>query len=88
MRGRRLLMVDEEARGTMQGLASGYNWPVRADGTRHGEPENGSARLLIESLECLTKALEGVKNESTPIITNAVNAMGAPYMSALSARKR
>lgn len=88
MRGRRLLMVDEEARGTLQGLASGYNWPVRADGTRHGEPENGSARLLIESLECLTKALEGVKNESTPIITNAVNAMGAPYMSALSARKR
>ena len=83
MRGRRLFLVDDGARNTMQALSTGYNWPVKADGTRMGEPERGSARTLIEALECLTHAIERVDNALAYASPNALNSTGTPYMSAL-----
>ena len=83
MRGRRLLMVDSNARNTMQALASGYNWPIKADGTRASEPGRGPARTLIEGLECLTAALTAAEKPEM-IAPNAHNPHGVPYISALN----
>lgn len=85
MRGRRLFCVDNNARHTMQALASGYNWPSKAGGERGGEPERGPARTLAEGLECLTTALLRKDNAPKPV-ANAVNANGVAYFSALPGR--
>lgn len=83
MRGRRLLQVDANARHTMQAMACGYHWSVRVGGERAADPERGPARTLIESLECLTYGMN--KQDNAPQLhTNAHNASGTAYMSALS----
>jgi hypothetical protein len=83
MRGSRLFKVDRNARNTMQALASGYNWPVKPNGERAGEPERGSARTLMEAIECLTSAINKVNNTTHIEKPNAQNASGRPYLSAL-----
>ena len=83
MRGRRLLQVDDNAKETLQAMMVGYNFPVKNGGERGSEPERNSAKLLIEALETLTVAINKVDNAVTHT-TNAVNATGTPYMSALS----
>lgn len=82
IKGRRLLLVDANAHGTMQGLSAGYNWQVKPGGERMADPENNSARVLIEALECLTTALNK-PNVAEIHKTNAVNVNGVAYMSAL-----
>ena len=86
MRGRRLLQVDTNANHVMQGLASGYNWQTKPGGERMAEPENNSARILIEALECLTYALNKADNEGIGFKPNAVNTTGTKYYSALPQR--
>jgi hypothetical protein len=83
MRGSRLFKVDRNARNTMQALASGYNWPVKPNGERAGEPERGSARTLMEAIECLTNAINKANNTNHIEKPNAQNASGRPYLSAL-----
>lgn len=85
MRGRRVFQVDRNARGTMQALASGYNWPVKSGGERGAEPERGPARTLMEGLETLAYAIEKV-DTSASVSANAYNSLGAPYLSALPGR--
>ena len=82
MRGRRMLLVDSNARGVLQGLSSGYNWQVKPGGDRHAEPERGGPRTLIEALEGLTFALSRV-DTAISLKPNATNTMGTPYLSAL-----
>jgi len=78
------LRVDDNARNVMQAMAQGYNWALKPNGDRSGEPERGTARTLIESLECLTFAINKVNNDTIQYKTNAHNALGTPYISALS----
>jgi hypothetical protein len=82
MRGRRLLMVDENATETLQAMQMGYNFPTRMTGERTGDPEHNAAKTLIEALETLTSAITKEDNSVT-FKTNAQNALGTPYRSAL-----
>ena len=82
IRGRRLLQIDSNARHTLQALSSGYNWPTKPGGERGAEPERGTARTLVESLEALAFAVNQEDN-ATEFITNSTNANGTPYYSAL-----
>jgi hypothetical protein len=84
MRGKRLLTVDSQARGTMQAFASGYNWPLKPNGERAPEPERNSARTLMEALEVLTYAINKQDTAGNNFKPNATNTNGVPYMSALS----
>lgn len=83
MRGSRMFKVDTNARHTMQALSSGYNFASTVNGGRSGEPERGSAKTLIEGLECLTFALNRANNTDNMVKSNATNALGTPYLSAL-----
>lgn len=86
MRGRRILQVDENANNTLKALAGGYCWPIKPGGERGIEPEKGSSRVLMESLECLTTAITKGQNSDNKITSNAVNSSGTRYMSALPGR--
>lgn len=83
LRGRRLLQIDHNAKNTLQAFSSGYNWPVKANGERMSEPERGPARSLMEALETLTFAINKPNNDTLAMQTNATNALGTPYLSAL-----
>jgi len=83
MTGRRMLLVDSNARHTLNALASGYNYPIKSGGERGAEPARGAAKTLIEAVETLSYAIERV--DAIPQATyNAVNAAGKSYMSILS----
>jgi hypothetical protein len=82
MRNQRLLTVSTEAPQMLQGLASGYHYPLLPDGTRGAEPTRNVTRTLIEALEVLTQAI--IKQDTATTFTpNSYNASGTPYMSAL-----
>ena len=83
MRGRRLLMVDNNAKNTLHGLTAGYNFPIKNTGERTGEPERNSSKTLIEGLEALTFSIHKDDNAIT-YKPNSYNASGTPYRSALS----
>jgi hypothetical protein len=87
MRGRRLFMVDSQARHTMQALSCGYHWEVKPDGQRSAEPERGAERTLIEGLEVLTYAINKPDNAISGNMANSYNTMGQPYMSALGNKR-
>lgn len=84
LRGSRLFKVDSNARSTLHALATGYNWAVKPNGEREGVPERSSAKTLMESLEALTMAINKVNNTEAIVKPNAHNALGVPYLSALS----
>jgi len=54
----RLLMVDRNARRTLNAFAAGYAFPVDKGGRPAQEPEEGSSRLLAEGLESMVAALD------------------------------
>lgn len=84
LHGRRMLMVDENARNVMNGLASGYTYPSK-NGRQLGEPDRNAYRTLIEALECLTGQALAANNEK--IASNyAVNPQGYRYQTALPGR--
>jgi hypothetical protein len=87
MRGRRLFMVDSQARHTMQALSCGYHWEVKPDGQRSAEPERGAERTLIEGLEVLTYAINKPDNAIKSNQMNAYNPSGTPYLSALNNKR-
>lgn len=84
MSGRRMLLVDENARGVLKALSASYQYGVKSGGERTSEPERNPSRTLIEGLETLTHALDATDN--TSISTNAVNSTGSRYLSALPNR--
>jgi hypothetical protein len=86
MNGRRMLLVDENARSTLNAIFGGYQFPVKSGGERMAEPERNSARTLIEALETLTSAVIKVNNAGPAVTTNAVNSTGTRYLSALPGR--
>ena len=83
MNGRRMLLVDENARHTLRALAGEYKFPVKPGGERGAEPERGPDRTLIEALETLTLAMSKPNNAALSAQTNAVNSTGTRYLSAL-----
>ena len=86
MMGRRMLLVDDNARATLNAFMGGYHWPVKSGGERGSEPMRNSARTLLEALETLTLALSKPNNESLSMRANAVNSTGTPFLSALPKR--
>lgn len=85
MAGRRLLLVDTQARAALNALAGQYQFPVKSGGERAAEPERGPARTLVESLETLTLAL--AQPDVAQLACNSVNTTGTPYLSALPMRR-
>ena len=85
MRGRRMLLIDENAKETLNAMSAGYNFPIRLTGERMAEPERNESKVLIEALEALTFALNKADNTEA-IAINARNALGTPYRSALPGR--
>ena len=87
MGGRRMLLVDDNARATLNAFSGGYNWPVKSGGERGSEPTRNSARTLIEALETLTLAMTKPNNASVGMSPNSVNSTGTPFLSALPNRR-
>lgn len=83
--GRRMLQVDSTTHHVLQALSSGYHFKVKPGGERTSDPEQNSAKTLIEGLECISAALTKMDN-STRLGTNAHNPLGTPYLSALPRR--
>lgn len=83
MQGRRMFLVDDNARATMKALTQEYKWPIKPGGVRGAEPEVGPSRTLIEALETLTLVLSKPNNAELEARANAVNSTGTRYLSAL-----
>lgn len=86
MQGRRMLLVDDNARATLNALSSGYNFAIKSGGERMATPESGSARTLIESLETLVLAMSRPNSAELGAVPNSTNSTGTRYMSALPNR--
>jgi hypothetical protein len=86
MRGRRLFMVDANARDTLQALSLGYNFPSKSTGETTKEPERNASKTLMEALEALTFYMNKIESQ-VEYTSNATNATGVPYRSALSKSK-
>jgi hypothetical protein len=56
--GKRLLLVDRNARLTLNALSTGYALPSEKGGRTGSEPEPGVSRLLAEALECMVAVLD------------------------------
>jgi hypothetical protein len=87
MLGRRMLLVDTQAHTTLAALGGQYQFPVKSGGERAAEPERGSARTLMESLETLSLALTKPDSAQLNDMANSINSTGTPYMSALPNRR-
>lgn len=83
MLGRRMLLVDNNARNTLNALSNGYNYPVKSGGERGSDPARGAAKTLVEALETLTYAV-GQSEKAVTMSPNSVNAAGKSYFSLLS----
>ena len=85
VQGRRMLLVDANARATLAALTSTYKMQVNSEGRAQGEPVKNVSRTLCEALECLTFGVEQGKSASTlPEGFGASrNAQGVGYFSAL-----
>jgi hypothetical protein len=57
-RNHRLLLVDRNARLSLNALAAGYALPAEKGGRTASEPEPGVSRLLAEALECMVSVLD------------------------------
>lgn len=86
MGGRRMLLVSDQARGTLRALAQDYNYPVKSGGERAAEPTKGSARTLCEALESISLALSQPSSAELGFAVNSINFTGTPYMSSLPRR--
>ena len=54
----RQLVVDRNAKGTLNALGAAYCLPADKGGRTATEPESGPSRLLAEALECMVAALD------------------------------
>ena len=88
MKGRRLFLVDSNARHTMNAMAGGYNMPVMKNGQQNTEPERGPHRTLIEGLECAAYVICSNAGNSLPDdLHSGTNPQGATYFTSLPRRK-
>lgn len=80
----RLLIIDPNARNTVNALAAGYAYPAGKGGISKSEPEIGGARLIAEALESMVAALDKQQSvQELPEDANmARNAAGALYVTA------
>lgn len=60
----RMLMVDRNAKGTLNALSAGYCLPAEKGGRTAGEPESGPSRLLAEALETMVAVLDRTEEAS------------------------
>jgi hypothetical protein len=87
MKGRRLFLVDSNARHTMNAMAGGYNFPVAKNGQLGTEPERGPHRTLLEGLECAAHVICSSAGNSLPDdLHSATNPQGAQYFTSLPRR--
>ena len=87
MKGRRLFLVDSNARHTMNAMAGGYNWPVMKNGQQNTEPERGPHRTLLEGLESAAYVITSQAGNSLPDeLHSARNPQGAQYFTSLPRR--
>jgi hypothetical protein len=88
MKGRRLFLVDSNARHTMNAMAGGYNMPVAKNGQLGTEPERGPHRTLMEGLESAAYVVTSQSGNSLPDeLHSGTNAQGQPYFTSLPRRK-
>jgi hypothetical protein len=88
MKGRRLFLVDSNARHTMNAIAGGYNFPVMKNGQQNSEPERGPHRTLMEGLESAAYVITSQSGNSLPDeLHSGTNAQGQPYFTSLPRRK-
>jgi hypothetical protein len=89
MKGKRLFLVDTQARNTLNAMSQGYNFAVSKSGERADSPEKGSYRTLIEGLECAAHVIMEQANNSLPSeLFSGTNPHGASYLSTLPIRRR
>jgi hypothetical protein len=87
MKGRRLFLVDSNARHTMNAMAGGYNFPVMKNGVQNTEPERGPHRTLMEGLESAASVICASAGNSLPDdLHSARNPQGATYFTSLPRR--
>jgi hypothetical protein len=88
MKGRRLFLVDGQARHTMNAMAGGYCFPVAKNGQLGTEPERGPHRTLLEGLECAAHVICSSSGNSLPDdLQSATNPQGATYFTSLPNRR-
>lgn len=87
MKGKRLFLVDSNARHTMNALAGGYCFPMSKSGQQGQEPERGPHRTLMEGLECAAYVICATHGNSLPDdLHSATNPQGAQYFTSLPRR--
>jgi hypothetical protein len=88
MKGKRLFLVDSNARHTMNAVAGGYNFPVSKSGQLSTEPERGPHRTLMEGLECAAYVVAGQGQNTLPEdLYSATNPQGKSYYTSLPGRR-
>lgn len=87
MKGRRLFLVDSQAKHTTNAMAGGYNFGVAKNGQQNSEPERGQHRTLIEGLESAASVICANAGNSLPDeLHSARNQHGATYFTSLPRR--
>lgn len=86
-KGKRLLLIDSNARHAMNALAGGYCFPMMKNGQQSSEPERGPHRTLIEGLECAAYVICSQSTNSLPDdLKSATNPQGVTYFTSLPRR--
>lgn len=84
MKGKRLFLVDSNARHTMNAMAGGYAFPMGKTGQQGTEPERGPHRTLIEGLECAAFVICSSNTHDLPDgLSSGTNPQGATYFTSL-----
>lgn len=87
MKGKRLFLIDSQARHTMNAMAGGYVFPTSKTGQVSQDPERGPHRTLIEGLECAAYVICSTAGNSLPDeLHSARNPHGAEYFTSLPRR--
>lgn len=86
--GQRLLLVDRQAKHTLNSLSGGYAYTTKQSGQMGELPQPGHSRLLGEALEALTAqlTLAHASAELPPGLMMRTNAQGVQYASTLASR--
>jgi hypothetical protein len=84
LKGRRLLLVDSQAKHTMNALAGGYNFGIAKNGQQNTEPERGPYRTLMEAFECAAYVICANTGNSLPDeLHRGTNPYGTAYFTTL-----
>jgi len=87
MKGKRLFLVDSQARHTMNAIAGGYVFPMSKSGQQGSEPERGPHRTLMEGVESAAYVICSQSGNSLPDeLHSARNPQGATYFTSLPRR--